>query len=98
MVSGAAWRISGRCRPAVAGVQPTPLANGSVVEIDVVGQDVHPLPADRLAFRRLRRTGSSIAALVQSWEWQVMQVSGRRQSGERRLLDRSMAVAAIDPD
>ena len=48
----------------------------AVVEIDVIGQRVDALPAHRLMpSARLCRTGSSIAALVQICEWQVMQVS-----------------------
>ena len=46
---------------------------------------------------RLVRTGSSIGLSAQICEWQVMHVSVGGMPGERRGLDRRVAVAAVDP-
>ena len=61
-------------------------------DVDVVAEEhiVRQLrdagPLDRLVVGKAFRTGSSIDALVQICEWQVMQVCGRRQPGARRCL------------
>ena len=46
-----------------------------VVEIDIAGQACTRCQWIGLSSARLARTGASICALVQSCEWQVMQVS-----------------------
>ena len=44
------------------------------MEVDEVGQVVHPRPRQRLVLGQARATGSSIGLVPQICEWQVMHV------------------------
>ena len=68
----------------------------AVVEVDEVGQIVDAVHSIERPVRKLSRTGSRNGLLAKICEWQFMHVLRRRNAGERRILDRGVAVAAVD--
>ena len=98
MVSGAVCRISGIWSTAPWQVeQPTPFGDvNGVIEIDVVGQPLTLFQWIGLSSARLARTGASIVRLRIELRMAGHAGMGRRQAGERRGLDRGVAVAAIE--